>query len=137
MSKKLETEKAEKTHIHISGMTCTTCAATIEKGLKDTPGVKQANVNFASEKASVEYDPNKVNLSKIKDTISQLGYGAVTRKSIFPVNGMTCATCVARVEDALNSVPGVVSAAVNLTSEKATVEHTEGTETEEIVSNKA
>ena len=119
--------KTEKARIHITGMACTTCAATIEKGLKETPGVEQANVSFASEKASVEYDPSRVDLTKIKNTISQLGYGVATKKSIFPVSGMTCASCVARVEEALSSVPGVVSANVNIASEKATVEYTDGT----------
>ncbi len=121
-------KKKEKAHIHITGMTCTTCAATIEKGLAATLGVEQANVNFASEKASIEYDPTKVSLAKIKNTISQLGYGTATKKSIFPVNGMTCASCVARVEQALSSVPGVISANVNLASEKATVDYVGGTE---------
>jgi Cu+-exporting ATPase len=109
-------------------MTCTTCAATIEKGLSETPGIEHADVNFASEKASIKYDPTKVDLARIKDTVSQLGYGVATRKSIFPVGGMTCASCVARVEEALSSVPGVISASVNLASEKATVEYLEGTE---------
>jgi Cu+-exporting ATPase len=118
-------KKSEKARIHISGMTCTTCAATIEKGLAETPGVEQADVNYASEEASVEYDSSKVKLDKIKDTISQLGYRAVSKKSIFPVGGMTCASCVARVEKALNGVPGVITASVNLASEKATVEYTE------------
>jgi len=76
----------------------------------------------------VEYDPSRVALSKIKNTISQLGYGTATKKSIFPVGGMTCASCVARVEQALSGVPGVISANVNLASEKATVEYIEGTE---------
>ena len=117
----------KKATIPVTGMTCTTCAATIEKGLAETPGVEGARVNFASEKASVEYDPSRVNLGRIKETISQLGYEAATRKSIFPVSGMTCAACVARVEDALSSTPGIVSANVNLASEKATVEYIEGT----------
>jgi Cu+-exporting ATPase len=124
MSKKSE-EKTEKTQIHVTGMTCATCAATIEKGLAKTPGVAKANVNFASEEVSIEYDPDKVNIGTIKDTISRLGYGTATKKSIYPVSGMTCASCVARVEDALSHVPGVISAAVNLASEKATVEYTE------------
>ena len=128
MAEKPHSNKMEKAHIHITGMTCTTCAATIEKGLAETPGVEQANVNFASEKASIAYDPSKVSLAKIKNTISQLGYGAATKKSVFPVGGMTCASCVARVEQALSSVPGVISANVNLASEKATVEYIEGTE---------
>jgi Cu+-exporting ATPase len=120
--------KSEKAHIHITGMTCTTCAATIEKGLSETPGVEQAKVNFAAEKAYIEYDPSKVDLAKIKGTISRLGYGTATKKSIFPVSRMTCASCVARVEQALSGVPGVISANVNLASEKATVEYVEGTE---------
>jgi len=124
----LNSKKSEKARIHITGMTCTTCAATIEKGLAETLGVEQANVNFALEKASIEYDPTKVDLARIKNTISQLGYGAATKKSIFPVGGMTCAACVARVEQALSSVRGVISANVNLASEKASVEYIEGTE---------
>ncbi len=127
MADKTNSKKADKASIRITGMTCTTCARTIAKGLSHTTGVKQANVNFASEKASIEYDPTKVDLAKIKDAISQLGYGVATKKSIFPVGGMTCASCVARVEEALSSVPGVISASVNLASEKATVEYLEGT----------
>jgi Cu+-exporting ATPase len=120
--------KKEKAVIPVTGMSCANCAVTIEKGLSETPGVESARVNFASEKASIEYDPSQTDLGKIKDTISELGYGAATKKSIFPVAGMTCASCVARVEEALSSVPGVVSANVNLASEKATVEYLEGTD---------
>ncbi|MFC1939588.1 heavy metal translocating P-type ATPase [Chloroflexota bacterium] len=128
MAEKPNSRNAEKANILITGMTCTTCAATIEKGLAGTPGVEQAKVSFASEKASIEYDPSKVGLARIRDSISQLGYGVATRKSSFPVGGMTCASCVARVEEALSSVTGVVSANVNLASEKATVEYLEGTD---------
>ena len=127
MGDKTNSKKSGRASIHITGMTCTTCAATIEKGLSETPGVEQADVSFASEKASIKYDPTKVDLTKIKDTVSELGYKVATKKSIFPVGGMTCASCVARVEEALSSVPGVISASVNLASEKATVEYLEGT----------
>jgi len=132
MTGKANSKKTERARIPITGMTCTTCAATIEKGLAETAGVEQARVNFASEKASIEYDPNKISLARIKDTISQLGYGTTTRKSIFPAGGMTCASCVARVEQALSDVPGVITANVNLASEKATVEYIEGTEFAEL-----
>jgi len=128
MTERSSSKKSEKARIHITGMTCTTCAASIEKGLAETPGVERAKVDFASEKASIDYDPSKVDLASIKSAISQLGYQAATKKSIFPVSGMTCAACVARVEKALSGVPGVVSANVNLASEKATVEYIEGTE---------
>ncbi|MEJ2738343.1 MAG: heavy metal translocating P-type ATPase [Dehalococcoidia bacterium] len=126
MSEETSAKKTEKAQIHITGMTCATCAATVEKGLAKEPGVQKANVNFASEEASIEYDPDKTNLTALKDTISGLGYGTATRKSIYPVSGMTCASCVARVEEALSDVPGVISASVNLASEKATVEYAEG-----------
>jgi Cu+-exporting ATPase len=118
-----KTGKSRKAQLQITGMTCATCAVNVEKALAKTHGVEIARVNFASEKASIEYDPAKTDLTKIKDTISESGYGVVVKKSIFPVSGMTCASCVAHVEEALKSVPGVVSVAVNLASEKATVEY--------------
>jgi Cu+-exporting ATPase len=132
MAEKSSSNKSEKARIHITGMTCTTCAATIEKGLAETPGVEKADVSFASEKASVEYDPSKVDLPTIAKTVSQLGYKVTTKKSVFPVSGMTCASCVARVEKALSGVSGVISANVNLASEKATVEYLEGTDIAEM-----
>ncbi|MFC1846111.1 heavy metal translocating P-type ATPase [Chloroflexota bacterium] len=125
MTEKNDVGKLEKARIRVAGMTCTTCASTIEKSLKDTSGIEKANVNFASEEASVQYDPAKVDLAGIKSTISGLGYKAATKKSVFPVRGMTCASCVARVETALSEVPGVISVNVNLASEKTTVEYTE------------
>ncbi len=94
--------------------------------MKETLGVKSASVSFASEKASLEFDPKKVSISDIADVITQAGYGVARQKSIFPVLGMTCASCVARVEEALKNVPGVVSVSVNLASEKASVEYLEG-----------
>jgi Cu+-exporting ATPase len=116
----------KKAHIHITGMTCASCASTIEKGLANTPGVERADVNFASEKASIEYDPAKVGLTQLKNTISELGYNVATKKSTFPVGGMTCASCVANIEKALVKVPGVISVNVNLASEKATIQYLEG-----------
>jgi P-type Cu+ transporter len=124
--------KVKKTALHITGMTCSTCAVTVEKGLSETPGVKDAFVNLANEKATLEYDPSKTDLTKIKNVVSGLGYGLANRKSIFPVRGMMCATCVAHVEEALKSVPGVISANINLASEKAIVEYVEGTSVEEL-----
>jgi Cu+-exporting ATPase len=132
MADKPSSRKGKKAHIPITGMTCVTCAATVQKGLGKMPGVKRAEVNLASDKASVEYDPTRVDLAKIKKEISRLGYEAATRKSIFPVSGMTCASCVSRVEQALSGVPGVISVNVNLASEKATVEYIEGTEFAEL-----
>jgi Cu+-exporting ATPase len=124
--------KKKKIQVPITGMTCATCAVTVEKGLAGTPGITESKVNIASEKASIEYDPTITDLSKIKNTVTELGYGIATRKSTFPIIGMTCASCVARVESALSGVPGVVSAVVNLASEKATVEYLETTRIAEL-----
>ena len=56
-----ETRHAKnKVILPITGMTCASCAATIEKGLAKLPGVSRVNVNLASEKASIEYNSNKV-----------------------------------------------------------------------------
>lgn len=83
------TRKTEKVQLTITGMHCASCAANLEKGLKGTAGIRQAAVNFASEKASIEYDPGKISLSAIKDAVSGIGFGVAIRKSIFPVSGMT------------------------------------------------
>ena len=64
MVDKTNSQKSDKASIHITGMTCTTCAAAVEKGLSETPGVEQADVNFASEKASMKYDFAMVDLAK-------------------------------------------------------------------------
>ncbi|MFC1987085.1 heavy metal translocating P-type ATPase [Chloroflexota bacterium] len=112
-----------KTSLPISGMTCASCATTIEKALSKQTGVEQTNVNLASEKASVEYDPKKVNIKTLINTISDAGYGVATEKTSFAIGDMTCASCASNIEKALLGVRGVVSANVNLASEKATVEY--------------
>ncbi|MFH0769263.1 MAG: heavy metal-associated domain-containing protein, partial [Chloroflexota bacterium] len=102
--------KTRKTSLPITGMTCASCAVTIEKALSEKTGVNQANVNLASEKASVEYDPNKVNIRTLINTVSDTGYSVATEKTIFAIGGMTCASCASNIEKALLGVPGVVSA---------------------------
>lgn len=121
-----ETKQAKKIILPVTGMTCASCAATIEKGLAKLPGVSRVNVNLASEKASIEYDSSKVDTKALMDTISDVGYGVAVEKTIFSVGGMTCASCVANNEKALAKVPGVISANVNLASEKATVSYLRG-----------
>jgi len=110
----------------VEGMTCASCALNIEKGVRKLPGVDLANVNFAAEKLTVEYDPQTVPQDRIVETVRELGYGVKTQKQTIKVQGMTCASCVARVEKALKRIDGVVSAVVNLATEKATVEYVPG-----------
>ncbi len=118
---------AGKTTFAITGMSCASCAVRIEKGLSKLPGVKVANVNLALERATVVYDPAAVNAEKMADVVRRLGYDVPKDKVTLDIRGMTCASCVARVEKALKKVPGVEDAAVNLATEKAVIEFPAGT----------
>ena len=115
----------ERKALNIKGMSCAVCANTIENTVRKLPGVTQADLNFASEKLFVEYDPSVTDTDAIKDAVKQAGYEAEekpeTRTVTIPVGGMTCAACVQRVEKAVRRVEGVESASVNLATEKATV----------------
>ncbi|AQU05938.1 copper-translocating P-type ATPase [Dehalococcoides mccartyi] len=107
----------------ISGMSCTRCAAGIEGRLSKTAGVINPKLNFASGKLIFDYDPSIINLADIKSIITDLGYGIISRKSIFPIKGLHCASCVARAEKALKNTVGVINASVNLANQTASVEY--------------
>jgi len=104
-------------------MSCTSCAQTIEKALKEHVGVEQANVNFASEKAYVTYDPKATSKKGLIETVRATGYDARldTKKTIIRIGGMTCASCAQTIENALKKTEGILEANVNLASEKAVV----------------
>jgi len=110
-------------------MTCAACVRRVEEGLQAAPGVLSASVNFATEKASVEYDPSLTGPDALIETVRDIGYEAFaeadadTGTQTVSVGGMTCAACVRRVENALAAVPGVLSASVNLATGRATVTH--------------
>ncbi len=108
--------------LKIIGMTCAACAARIEKGLGKLPGVTKVVVNFAAETASVIYDPTQTSLKDFAAKVTDLGYQVAPDKVEFKITGMSCAACSARIEKALNALPGVFSATVNLATERATVE---------------
>ncbi|RPJ14279.1 MAG: heavy metal translocating P-type ATPase [Desulfobacteraceae bacterium] len=114
----------QKLSISISGMTCSNCAANIERGLKKLNGVKEASVSFASEQASVSYETGEVSLNDIIEKINGLGYKAVTARIEIPVTGMTCANCAMNIERALNrKVLGILNASVNFATERVSVEY--------------
>ncbi len=105
----------------ITGMTCANCSTTIERNLKRTPGVQEASVNLATERARVVYDPAVVQPPAIHSLIEELGYGVATARAELPITGMTCANCSTTIERNLKRMPGVEQASVNLASEKASV----------------
>ena len=117
----------KKNTLPIIGMTCANCATTIERNLKKLDGVTEANVNFATETATVTFDPAVLGEGALISKIKDVGYDVATTKVELPITGMTCANCAATVERTLNKkVPGVVSATVNFATEKATVEYVPG-----------
>ena len=107
--------------VGVRGMTCASCVARVERALGIVDGVEEASVNLATEKASVTFDPQKVGVPALLEAIKERGYTPVTAQTSLSVEGMTCASCVGRVERALKKTGGVVDASVNLATEKATV----------------
>ena len=112
-----------KLEIPIVGMSCASCAVTIEKSLQDVAGVQTASVNYANQKAHVIYDSNKIASPDLLKAIESAGYqtgGAVLRIGI---KGMSCASCVDKIEKALKKIPGILKATVNPGTQEARIEY--------------
>ncbi|PWJ20773.1 heavy metal translocating P-type ATPase [Jannaschia seohaensis] len=109
--------------IPIEGMTCASCVGRVERALSAVPGVLSANVNLATESAEVSIAEPSVRPELIR-AIEATGYAVPRQTIVLAVDGMTCASCVGRVERALQAIPGVTEATVNLATEQATVEGT-------------
>jgi Cu+-exporting ATPase len=116
----------------IEGMSCASCAMRIEKGLKKVPGVVDAQVNLATEVATVTYDPTQTGLEQMIHKVEAVGYKATPltpapvqqpakAHAILALEGMSCASCAMRIEKGLKKVPGVIDAQVNLATERGTV----------------
>ena len=131
--------RQETVVLDLEGMTCSSCAARIEKALKGVPGVTSAAVNFATEQAHVRFELSRTRPDDLLRAVEGEGYrariavrsgahvmppaaDAVPREISLKITGMHCASCVARIEGALRQVPGVRMASVNLATEKALVE---------------
>ena len=118
---------AQQLEFPVTGMTCASCVRRVEKALTKVPGVETATVNLATEQATVAYDPSQVSPAQLQAAVEGAGYGIVTDQIEFPVTGMTCASCSARIEKALRKTPGVLEASVNLAAERATVTYVPAT----------
>ncbi|CAN2532280.1 Copper-transporting+P-type+ATPase [Methylocapsa aurea] len=112
----------------VRGMTCASCVSHVEKALRGAPGVLSASVNLATERADVALAP-AADLDALARAVSDAGYEPSVETIEFGVGGMTCASCVAHVEKALRAAPGVLSAEVNLATERARVRALGGGET--------
>jgi Cu+-exporting ATPase len=108
----------------VTGMTCANCAMNIERNVKKLEGVRDANVNFATEQAVVSFEPDEVRIDELVEKIHDAGYGVAQTTVEIPITGMTCANCAMTVERTLNKkVPGVVQASVNFAAERAHVDY--------------
>ena len=117
-------ESRHAVDLPIEGMTCAACAARIEKQLNKLPGVSAA-VNFASERARVEFDAGTVSAPQLVATIEKAGFKVPPQSLDLSLSGMTCAACATRIETVLNKLPGV-EASVNFASEKANIRFVPG-----------
>jgi Cu+-exporting ATPase len=115
-------DSSARVDIGIHGMSCASCVSTVEGALAAVPGVQKAVVNLAAQRGTVHYDPNRVGPSALVKAIAGTGYTPLVEKVTIPISGISCASCVATIERALNQAPGVVSASVNLATNAATVE---------------
>jgi Cu+-exporting ATPase len=109
----------KKSELKVTGMVCAACSSAIEKSLRSLDGVSVANVNLATEIASVEYDPGKLKLSDLEKAVRDAGYEVIDEMVVLKIGGMVCAMCVGALEIALKKLDGVLAVNVNLASEKA------------------
>lgn len=111
--------------LNVEGMTCASCAQSVEKAIKKLPGVTESNVNLATEKVKVVYDEGVVSVQDIQGAVEDAGYKAMTDSvtKTFAVEGMTCASCVQSVEKATQKLPGVLQSNVNLATEKMVIQY--------------
>jgi Au+-exporting ATPase len=104
----------------IEGMTCASCVGRVEASLAKVMGVGSVSVNLATERADIR-PVGPVDYMALVQAIQKVGYNVPDAITELEIEGMTCASCVGRVERALKAVPGVSDATVNLASERATV----------------
>ena len=110
-----------KITLPITGMTCANCAMNIERGVKKLHGVTEVSVNFASEQATIGFDPRALTVKDLVDSIHRSGYTVATAKIELPITGMSCANCATNIERALTKkTTGVVTACVNFATERLT-----------------
>jgi len=128
-------QQSEKATLQITGMHCASCAAAIEDSLNKVEGVSKAAVNFATEKAYVEYDPKKANPQALERAVKEAGYGVLKEEAQtlnLTVIGMDNAHCLGTVEAALKGVKGIISSQLYL-NEKARITFDTALTTKEII----
>ncbi|MFT9485936.1 MAG: heavy metal translocating P-type ATPase [Tepidibacillus sp.] len=109
--------------LSVEGMTCASCVSTIEKALNHLQGVMSAKVNLTAGKANIEYSEQKVGVEDFVKAIKDVGYEVGLENLILNVHGMTCASCVSKVEKVVGNLAGIKGVHVNLATETVKVEY--------------
>ena len=148
-SKGAQNPNAAEITLPVEGMTCASCVRRVERSLQKVAGVQEAGVNLATERATVKYDSAVATPDDLRTAVERAGYSVpqmpepeqalqtlqvpqtqqapeaqeTTKETFLPIEGMTCASCVRRVEKSLSKLEGVESVAVNLASEQAKVRY--------------
>lgn len=114
--------------IPVTEMSCASCVRRVEQALLTVPGVEAAAVNLANEKAELSMEAGVTSLALVQ-ALDKAGYPARTEQIEFSVSGMSCASCIARIEKSMLMIPGIISARVNLASEQVRVDLIAGSAT--------
>ncbi|MFW6200002.1 MAG: heavy metal translocating P-type ATPase [Gemmatimonadota bacterium] len=134
---RFDSEGSRAATFRVRGMHCASCSQAVERALARVEGVSSASVNLAGESASVAYDPSRTGEEELRRAVEDAGYELEpddrTARMTLEIGGMHCSACSSAVERALKGVEGVSSAGVNLTTERAVVEYTEGAVDEEVL----
>ncbi len=120
----MEKINSKETVLKVVGMTCASCASSVERSVKKLDGVSSAFVNLLTQKLTVQSAGNVSDEKLIEKAVKDAGYGVAEPelgKVTIPIGGMTCAACSTRIEKSLNKTEGVLEASVNLATEKATI----------------
>ncbi len=119
------TKTTRQVTLPIAGMTCASCTSKVQSSLSKVPGVEEVTINLATERATVRFT-GAVEPEELVQAVRDSGYDVLTDTMTLPIGGMTCASCVSTVENALAGVAGVTRANVNLATERATVTYVPG-----------
>jgi Cu+-exporting ATPase len=121
--RKAPASSRERIDLPIRGMSCASCAANIQRNLVHLQGVDKANVNFATSRATVLFNPRLIRAQDFISTIRKIGYEVGTVTTEILIEGVVCASCVQKIERALLETRGVAKAVVNLATGKVRVEY--------------
>ncbi|MHA2494891.1 MAG: heavy metal translocating P-type ATPase [Candidatus Hodarchaeales archaeon] len=121
-------QEKREANLQVGGMHCASCVANIEKSVSKIPGVSKVSVNLVTSRAVVEYNSGQTDIPELIQAVEKAGYSAEELRepkrgeTTLAITGMHCASCVATIEKGLQEVPGVSSASVNLTTNRAKVQ---------------